>query len=236
MSIPATKQQKLLFSHWILPAVALAAMMLFDYYFLNGATVTPVCSFLILALLAFILPPVPMIFWACAYACGAMYIVFHPEIFRPGAPDYALMHIIHAIGLVIGSSFSVLLCFHHLKGIRKSEQLNLLVREIPIPFVLSDCNGEIVFMNTQAAQLLGVGDKKTEGDSYFTLLTDTSQKGNAIQKYLELFDAATFREMVIELKPKNNPGAVLRGTLMQADGDNDRYLITIISEPVLSVC
>ncbi len=130
-----------------------------------------------------------------------------------------------------GGSFSVLLCFRHLKSVRKSEQLNLLVREIPIPFVLSDGNGEIVFMNTQAAQLLGMRGKKTEGDSYFSLLTDSNQKGNAIQKYLEVFDASLPQEAVIELKPKNNPGAILRGTLMQADGSNDRYLITIISEP-----
>src|ERR1700677_314218 len=225
--------QNPILKNWVLPAGLLAAILIFDFYFLPNATITPVSSFLILAVLAFVLPPVSMIFWACAYTFGAVYVVYHPEYFRPGPPNYALMHEIRSIGLAAGGVFSVLLCFYRLKDSRRSEQLNLLVREIPVPFVLSDGNGEIIFMNTQAADLLGVRDRKAEGDSYFSLLTDVNEKGNAIQKYLEIFDARVQREYSIELKPKNNHGVTLNGKAIPVDGSASRYMITIISGPAL---
>lgn len=230
----ANKWNHPLFKHWVLPAILLAGMLVFDWRFLPGATITPLCSFLVLVLLAFILPPLPMIFWACAYTLGVAYVIYHPEIFRAGLPDHPLIHKIRTVSAIVAAAVAVLLCFNRLKSAAKSEQLNLLVKEIPVPFVLSDGNGEIVLMNKQAAQLLGVPGRNIEGESFFSLLTDINRKGDSIQKYLEVFDAQSPREVTIELKPQNNPGAVLHGTLIPADGSAGRYLITIISEPALA--
>jgi PAS domain-containing protein len=234
MLFPAGKWHNPYLIHWLLPAGLLGGVMLFDLYFLPGAIITPVCSFLILALLAFILPPVSMIFWACVYSCSAVFAIWHPDIFRP-ALNGELIGNFRSVGVLAGASFAVVLCFNRLKVSRKNEQLNLLVKEIPVPFVLSDGNGEIILMNTQASQLLGVPGRRIEGESYFSLLTDINRKGDCIQKYLELFDMKSPRELTIELKPQNNPGVVLRGTLIPADADRSRYLITVISEPVLGV-
>jgi hypothetical protein len=234
MSASTQKWQNPFLKNWLLPAVLLAGIMLFDFHFLPGANITPVCGFLILAVLAFILPPAPMILWACVYSCAVVFTIYNPDIFRSGPPDHQLIHKIRSVSVLLGASFAVVLCFNRLKACKKSEQLNLLVSEIPVPFVLSDGNGEIILMNMQASRLLGVPGRKIEGESYFSLLTDAQQKGNAIQKYLEIFDAKSTREISIELKPQNNPGVVLNGTVIPADGDRNRYLITIISEPALA--
>ncbi|HVV73204.1 MAG TPA: hypothetical protein VHI52_17155, partial [Verrucomicrobiae bacterium] len=155
MASPANKWQHSYIQHWILPAALLASILLFDLFLLPRATITPVCSFLILVLLAFILPPVPMIFWAVIYAITTLVVIFNPDIFRPGTPNVALIHGIRSLGAVLGASVAVLLCFHRLKVGRQSEQLNLIVKEIRVPFVLSDANGEIILMNKQAAEILG---------------------------------------------------------------------------------
>ena len=232
MGSPSSKFQNPFFRHWLFPGAVLVGLLLFDLKFLPNATITPVCSFLILALLAFTLAPVPMIFWSCAYTFAAIFVIYNPDIFRPGLPNHTLIHEIRTVTSILGGVLAVLLCFNRLKISQQSEQLALLVSEIPVPFVLSDGNGEIVLMNKRAAELLGVADRATAGDSYFSLLTDINRKGDCIQRYLEIFDAKTEREVVIELKPQHNPGAVLQGTLVRAEGDVGRYLITMISEPV----
>ena len=232
MLATAQKSQNPHLKYWGIPGGLLALLVLYDRFFIPGASITPICGFIILALLAFILPPVPMIFWACVYSLAAVFVIYRPDLFRPGPPDHELIQKIRSLGMFAGASVSVLLCFNLLKVARKNEQLSLLVKEIPVPFVLSDCNGEIILINNQAAQLLGVPGRKIEGDSYFSLLTDINQKGDYIQKYLQLFDAKSPQELTIELKPRNNPGMALHGTLIPADGGSNRYLITIISEPV----
>ena len=104
----------------ILPAVLLAGIMLFDYRFLSGAIITPVCSFLILALLAFILSPTPMIFWACVYSLAAgVHDLFAPNIQARAARYSALIHKIRTAGVFLGACISVLLCMYRLKVIRK---------------------------------------------------------------------------------------------------------------------
>ena len=233
MSSVVQKWQNPYLKNWLLPAGLLATIMLVDLYFTPGAITTPTCNFLALVMLAFILPRVPMILWACVYSLATVFTLYHPEIFRP-APNQTHITIIRSMGACFGASAAVALCFYRLKSARKSEQLNLLVKEIPVPFVLSDGNGEIILVNKQALQLLGVTASIAEGNSYFSLLTDASQKGNSIQKYLEIFETKEAREYALELKPKNNPGVVLHGTVIPADGVGGRYLITIISEPALA--
>ena len=100
---------------------------------------------------------------------------------------------------------------------------------------MSDGNGENhILINKLASQLLGVQDRRVEGESYFSLLTDINKKGDCIQKYLEIFDTKSSREHPIDLKPQYNPGAQLHGTLIPSDGEGGRYIITIISEQVFA--
>lgn len=219
-----------LYGTWLLPGCALAGVLLFDLNFMPGAMLTPTFTLLAMAFMGFFLEPVPMIVWAIAYSVAAVYTVYHPDIFMPGPRNYSQIYAIRTIGEVAAAVMAIGLCFHRTKGMRKGAQLDLLVREVPVPLVLSDVNGEIIFMNRLAAEMIGVELGMAEGNSYFTLLTDENKKGAFIQQYLGMFDATTPKKTSIELKPKNFGGKTLRGVLIAVDGRVGRSLITIISE------
>jgi len=213
--------------HWLLPAGLLAGIVLMDCYFPDGPNIAPICGFLALAFLAFTLPPSPMIFWAFAYSLAAIFAICHTGVFRRGA----LVLYMESAAVLLAAAVTVVFCFDRLKYAKKSEQFDLLVKEMPVPFILSDGNGDIVLMNKPAAQLLGMPAGEAEGNSYFSLVADAKRKGRAIQEYLEMFDSNSVREITMHLKPVSDPGIVLRGTVTRADGKLSRYLITVIDTP-----
>ncbi|HWB59357.1 MAG TPA: hypothetical protein VG733_07685, partial [Chthoniobacteraceae bacterium] len=71
----------------IIPFCVLAGIIVIDHFFLPGATITPVCNFLAMGILALYLHPRWMVFWAICFTCSSLYMLTNSGFCHPGPPD-----------------------------------------------------------------------------------------------------------------------------------------------------
>jgi len=225
------KSRSRFFNDVTIPAGVLFGIIIFDHYFLPGATITPVCNFLAMGILALYLRPRLMIFWACCFAASSIFMLNKPAFSQQGPFDKKLTAESRSIGAVTGAVIAVLLCANRSKASRSHAQLVALVKRLPVPFVLSDKNGTLLYISEDAGRLMNIPPGEAVGQDYFSLLFNLSEKGAAIQKYVGLLDSTDNRESSIELKLLNCPDKSWRGTLMPVDLQTGKCLITVI-EPV----
>jgi PAS domain-containing protein len=214
-----------------IPACVLFGIIVADHYFLRGATITPTCNFLAMGIFALYLHPRLMVFWACCFACSSLFMLNRPAFSQPGPFDKVLTTDSRSIGTVVGAVVAVLLCTNRWKASKSNAQLVTLVKRLPVPFVLSDKNGTLLYISDEAGHLMNVPPKEAAGQSYFALLFNLSEKGASIQRYVNLLDSAENKESIIELRLLSCPEKSWRGILMPVDLEVGRCLITVI-EPL----
>lgn len=169
-----------------------------------------------------------MIFWAMCFVCSSIFMLSFPHFSSPGQINLTLSAEIRGTGSVGAAMVAILLCINRTNLVRSHEQLAILVKRLPMPFLLSDKNGMLIYVSDEALQLMHISQTEARGKSYFTLLFNLSEKGNTIQSYMRLFDAPEDGVSLVELRLWNCPEKAFVGTLMPVDLQPDRYLITLI--------
>jgi PAS domain-containing protein len=223
------KNSNLMFWKLIFPAVAFVGVLVTDHWFFSGVMLAPTCNFIMLAILSMRLKPVPMFCWAVAFLCSTLFVLMFPDFAMKGAVDVHANIFIRSIGAVTGAVLAVYLCIHRARLMKDHGQMLQLLKRMPVPFVLSDEHGEILFINEQASALLKVTNKDAVGDSYFSLLENVAEKGTSIQRYLSVFDTKSSQELVSKFRPRTNSGVLLDGHSILVETAGLRRMVTIIS-------
>ncbi|HEY5792068.1 MAG TPA: PAS domain-containing protein, partial [Chthoniobacterales bacterium] len=68
---------------------------------------------------------------------------------------------------------------------------------LPVPLVVSDVDGEIQFANGACCELLRLPLEQVTASSYFSLFSDSQNRGREISRYLELFEDETSQSHVV---------------------------------------
>jgi len=214
-----------------IPGGVLIGIIIFDHFFLRGVTITPVCNFLAMGIFALYLQPRLMIFWAICFSCSSFYMLNNTDFSQQAPLNKTLTAETRSFGSVVGAVVAVLLCANRAKASKSHAQLAALVKRLPVPFVLSDKNGTLLYISEEAGRLMNIPPEEAAGQSYFALLFNLTEKGAAIQRYVKLLDSAEIKESSIELRLLSCPEKSWRGTLMPVDLQMGRCLITVI-EPM----
>lgn len=111
----------------------------------------------------------------------------------PGPINLVLTAETRSIGAVVGGVIAALLCANRWKAARSHDQLVALVKRLPVPFVLSDKNGTLLYISEEAGKLMNLTSAEAVGQSYFALLFNLSEKGASIQRYVSLLDSRSAR-------------------------------------------
>jgi PAS domain-containing protein len=217
------------FWNLVFPTVALVGVLVTDHIFFSGVMLTPTCNFIMLAILSMRLKPAPMFFWAAMFLCSTLFVLMFPEFAMKGPMDAHANMFIRSIGATTGAALAVFLCIHRSRLTKDHGQMLQLLKRMPVPFVLSDEHGEILFINEQASALLKVTNKDALGDSFFSLLENVAEKGTSIQRYLSVFDTKSSQELVSKFRPRTNPDALFNGHSILVETAGLRRMVTIIS-------
>lgn len=211
----------------VIPFAVLFGIVLVDHY-LPGATITPVCNFLALGIFALYLQPRVMVFLAVCFTCSTLFMLNKPAFSEQEPANKALTTETRSLGAVVAAVIAVMLCANRSKVSRSHAQLASLVKRLPVPFVLSDKNGTLLYISEEAGHLMNIPPAEAAGQSYFSLLFNLSHKGAAIQRYVSLLDSEENKETSFDLRLLTCPERAWRGTLMPVDLDSGRCLITVI--------
>jgi PAS domain-containing protein len=111
---------------------------------------------------------------------------------------------------------------------RRVTRLRTILSTLPVPVILSDSSGKIVYANNAVAPLLHHIDAPTViGMSYFNFLMIERTKGESIRTYFGLFDADTNRVYEIEVGPVGRT-TKMKAQLTCLGTKQNRILISVL--------
>ena len=233
MEMTATKNsaRNPIFWNLIYPLAGLAGVLAVDHFYFTGVMLTPAGNFIMMAILALRLKPATMIFWAVAFVASTLFVLMNPDFVMKGRMDFHANVFVRGIGAMTGASLAVFLCIQRGRLIQDHEQMLAVLSKMPVPLVLSDENGDVLFVNLQASALLKVTDEEARGDSFFSLLESTTQKGTAVQRYLAIFDSRKTTEIEDTYRPRKSPGEIFHGQSILVETAGTKRMVTIFSPP-----
>ena len=107
-------------------------------------------------------------------------------------------------------------------------RLRTILSTLPVPVILSDISGKIVYTNNAVSPILHQASALTiVGMSYFDLLMTEKTKGESIRAYFALFDADTNRIYELEVGPVGRT-TKMKAHLTCLGTRQNRILITVL--------
>jgi len=224
---------------FILPALALALIVLADTYLVRQTTITPLGCTVLMAILALWLRPLPLSAWAIINFFAVFFMLrngaSNPEARILTSSAMAWTLVTRCTGFLLVSSVMIMLSIHRQQLKRAYSETLRILKNLPMPIIVSEGSGTIVFLNDRATDLLGLTNAKGIGLSYFSLLLHQDGTGTNFKKYVELIEKRGSNTSQIKIRTRNNPTKLLKGILVGIDTNRGRQLITVVADnPAIS--
>ena len=210
-----------------LPLTTLAIVWLGNSLF-HSVVLGPLLSTVALVVLALLLRPRVLLFWAGLYVISTYFLLRSRESIFSDAVVGITNTYVRTFSFFLFAMAVMLICLqrHWLQG--QTRTLLHLLEKIPSAVFLTDGEGLIVFANKNALRLAGLDQDTATDSSFFTLFQDKTRQGSSIQQYLELFHGALDRSIQLNLSSRDNPLGVLEATLSSVDLNGTRYILSLI--------
>lgn len=132
--------------------------------------------------------------------------------------DTARFPAVRAISIFLAGILASWASYQRVKIILHAQEIGAILKNLDLPWVLSDEAGNVSQISPAALRLLGCEERQVVGISFFSIFSPLEQKGELIRKYLDLFgtspspisQALSFRASAIKcnasLSPLELPG------------------------------
>ena len=190
------------------------------------ATVSPLVSMLCFGVFAHRMRPAAVASWVIVFSLTTLLFLVHPwDASMPGEHSTGFIRfwtvMVGGIGAVILSSDRNRITQGFLQAIR-------ILEKLPVPVIISDSEGRIVYMNNDALELLDTTADAVRGASYFSFV-GAEEKGRTIQKY---FDFVNSRQPVLHdviLQIKKPAQLRIQAALVVIEGERTKLVATVLS-------
>lgn len=212
--------------HWlvVVPFIAVVAILLIEVE-TPGIRVTPSLLTIALAIFALFLSPRAVLWWAV--------VLFFPVVLTLAlVPNNGIKESLPFVALRSGAYLAVAwvavrLSRYRQESDRKLEGLLALFDSLKTPIVVSDIDGNINFANRSCCDLLGRSAMEMKGMSFFSVFTQADQRGQAIERYLKLFDRETNKSSSMIVSVQKESGHVTRSaSCFSMSWDTQKLLVT----------
>ena len=110
---------------------------------------------------------------------------------------------------------------------RRLEGLLALFDSLQTPIVVSDIDGNIKFANRVCCELLGRSAEVIKEMNFFSVFTQPDQRGQAIERYLKLFDSEINRSSSFTVSVQKQGGEATRSAnCFSMKWDKQNLLVT----------
>jgi PAS domain-containing protein len=106
-------------------------------------------------------------------------------------------------------------------------RLRTILSKLPVPVILSNASGSIVYANDAITEVLHLTPSEVTGKNYFDYFHTESKKGKSIRSYFELFETDASGIYELNVGPLNSSRAMKAQLNCLGTGPN-RVLITVL--------
>ena len=152
--------------------------------------VAPMLSTTFLLLLSFYLEPLYLLPFVVAFI-GVIYcsLRFMQPFDVERATDWIRLSL-RLTGFCFASALAVLFSKYRCKAKIQQDQMVEIIISMPIPVVISDAIGMVIFANDEMADFMGVPREQIEGMSYLRLFMAHMDEGTVMRDYIKFFQTA----------------------------------------------
>jgi PAS domain-containing protein len=150
--------------------------------------VTPSLTLIVVAVLSLVLSKKEVAMWATIFIIPILWSLTSP--FSGQMPEKEPVIALRLITYAIGSGMAV--AISSFKEYWENQFVNLLkiFDHIPVPLLVSDIDGGILFANRAACKILQTSLSEITSTMYFSLFSDQTNRGRQIEHYLSVFASA----------------------------------------------
>ena len=189
------------------------------------ATISPLISMLCFAFFAHRMRPGAVAGWVTVFSFTSLYFLLLP--IGKGVPADVTTAYIRFGTIFIGGIVAVLLSDDRIRIAESFLQTTNILEKLPVPVIVSDCHGCIVFMNNDALRLMNTTSDAVRGASYFSFVTG-AEKGKTVQRYFEFVDSKEPMLYDVMLQLQKPVPRQTHATLVAIDGKNAKLLATVL--------
>ncbi|GAT31751.1 PAS fold [Terrimicrobium sacchariphilum] len=150
--------------------------------------VTPSLTLIVVAVLSLVLSRKEVAIWATIFLIPIIWSLTSP--LSGQTPEKEPVIALRLITYAIGSGMAV--AISSFKEYWENQFVNLLkiFDHIPVPLLVSDIDGAILFANRAACKILQTSLPEITSTMYFSLFSDQTNRGRQIEHYLSVFASA----------------------------------------------
>ncbi len=215
----------------IYPAIMLVLSIIIDYSRVLDFSVVPLICVLSLILFSLFLPSRQLIIWAFIYILVVTLALWiqRDKWATPNNNADALV----ATRVIVASGAGVIACLY--AKLRERDDVTYLsviqlLEQFSLPAIMSDSDGWLTHMNSEA--LIIFGEKTTPEAPFYEYFSDSSNKGKAIQNYMELASGMSQGPQRIDLSLMLEDDSLYSATMMRITIGTRNLVLTLFDLPV----
>lgn len=221
------------FLSWlVLPVLFTLAILVLEQETSTAITVTPMLSMILMLLLAFRLGPWQLIPFVIAFT-GAIYVSIH--YMQPfdalSLVDWVRMGL-RVGSFLVASALAVLFSKSRCEAKARQDQTVAILTTLPMPVVISDALGSVIFANDEAVEFLKIPRGKLLGASYSRLLMTQQDEGTAMRDYIKFFrntpEALLARDRGFRLAINDGTPHDVEARFICLGQGEARYMVTVL--------
>ena len=183
---------------------------------LGKLTLSPPLSIISLGLFAAFFSWRQVLFATPFYAVLSYYLILGTAVF-PG---------VRSSSILISGLLAAWVASQRSRILKHSEELDAILRTLPVPWILSDGSGNITRISEKARVLMASSSEDIIGASYFSFLSPSEGKGEFIRNYLSAFDDSVPPSR-IKITFSKSPHTQAWATLFALECSEGRRLLTV---------
>jgi len=206
------------FLGWLL---ALMAVIFFtektSARFFGDQTLSPLLSVISIGMLGFLFPWRLVLFSIPFFTALSFFLI-------RDASNYPL---IRSITVIAAGVLATWASWHKDRLHRQMREFDAVIRNLPLPWILSDPNGNVLQASTSLAALAGKSQEELAGMSRFAVLSASAEEFDQPKK-----DPGNLRSEFLQIHPffLNRSTKVFRATYLPVVVQNDHCLLTILKD------
>ena len=149
--------------------------------FFGDQTLAPLLSIFSLTILAFFCSPRLILFVTPFFVAESYFLIFNSS-------DYPL---VRSGTVILGGILATFVSSARLKLNRQNENISSILRLFPVPWLQTDCAGNILSIGSTLLDILHLQESQLIGTSFFSLFSTSNNRGEFIRLFLDAADNST---------------------------------------------
>jgi PAS domain-containing protein len=160
--------------------------------------IAPMLSMVLMLLLSFFLEPLQLIPFALTFSAVVYCSIHYMQPFNTGSSTDWIRLILRMTGFCIAAALAVLFSKSRCEAKAHLDQTVEIITNMPVPVIISDALGTILFVNDEAVEFTGMNRGKLIGALYPRLFMGSHDEGSAMRDYIKFFQTAPVADSDME--------------------------------------